>query len=71
MGLAKGRTDTTISYDTATKDMKKILLAAGHNPVGFTEHSGRCGGATAAAEAGASMEAVMDHGRWKLSLIHI
>ena len=61
----KGRTSTKICYDTAVKDLRALLVKAGHSASGFTEHSGRRGGATAAAAAGAQWLPLKVHGRWK------
>ena len=59
------RSATKISYDTAVTDLRNLMEKAGHSSAGFTEHSGRRGGATAAAEAGVGVFSLTDHGRWK------
>ena len=61
----KGRTETKISYDTATKDLRCVLELAGVPAQGFTEHSGRRGGATALANERISLGPLMEQGRWR------
>ena len=57
--------DVPISYNTALRDLRKCLSRVGIDPSGFGEHSGRRGGTTAAASAGASIDELMLQGRWK------
>ena len=57
--------DVPLSYNTALRDLRKCLTAVGIDPTGFGEHSGRRGGTTAAASAGASIDELMLQGRWK------
>ena len=54
-----------ILYNTALRDLRKCLTKVGIDPTGFGEHSGRRGGTTAAASAGASLDELMLQGRWK------
>ena len=64
----RGKTIVTSSpllYNTALRDLRKCLTKVGINPDGFGEHSGRRGGTTAAALAGASIDELMLQGRWK------
>ena len=56
---------TTVSYTTATEDMKACLSDIGVDPNGFGEHSARRGGATAAANGGVNWLDLKRHGRWK------
>ena len=63
----RGKTIVTSSpllYNTALRDLRKCLTKVGINPEGFGEHSGRRGGTTAAALAGASIDELMLQGRW-------
>ena len=57
--------DTTrsLSYNTALSDLRSALSAIGIDPTG--KHSGRCGGTTAAAAKGASLDELMLQGRWR------
>ena len=59
--------DNALSYATALRDLRKCLAQVGINPNGFGEHSGRRGGTTAAASAGASVDELMLQGRWRSS----
>ena len=64
----RGKTIVTSSpllYNTTLRDLRKCLTKVGINPEGFGEHSGRRGGTTAAALAGASIDELMLQGRWK------
>ena len=54
-----------LCYNTALRDLRKCLSKIGVDPSGFGEHSGRRGGTTAAASAGASVNELMLQGRWK------
>ena len=56
--------DSPLSYNTALRDLRKCLSKIGIDPSGFGEHSGRRGGTTAAAAAGASIDELMLQGRW-------
>ena len=58
-------TSAPLLYNTALRDLKKCLSKVGMDPSGFGEHSGRRGGTTAAASAGASLNELMLQGRWK------
>ena len=55
---------TSLCYNTALLDFKSVLKAININPQGYGEHSGRRGGTTAAAAAGASVLELMLQGRW-------
>ena len=55
---------TTVSYSTALQDLKELISKTGRNGEEFGEHSGRRGGATAAAEAGVQWTDLKKHGRW-------
>ena len=54
-----------LCYNTALRDLRKCLTKVGIDPTGFGEHSGRRGGTTAVASAGASIDELMLQGRWK------
>ena len=56
--------DAPLSYNSALRDLRKCLTKIGVDPTGFGEHSGRRGGTTAAAAAGASIDELMLQGRW-------
>ena len=58
-------TSSPLTYNTALRDLRKCLSKIGVDPNGFGEHSGRRGGTTAAALAGASVDELMLQGRWK------
>ena len=59
--------DTPLSYSTALRDLRKCLKHVNIDSVGFGEHSGRRGGTTAAAIAGASIDELMLQGCWRSS----
>ena len=63
----KGRTTGRhkLGYGTATQDMRDLITKCGHAPTGFSEHSGRRGGATEAANLGTSWLALKQKGGWK------
>ena len=68
MPSLKGRSvndNVPLCYNTALRDLRKCLTKVGIDPTGFGEHSGRRGGTTAAASAGASIDELMLQGRWK------
>ena len=50
-------------YNTALSDLRKCLTKIGVDPSGYSEHSGRRGGTTAAAAAGAPIGELMLQGR--------
>ena len=60
-----GIPNTQLGYSNALADLKKLLTEAGIDPALYGEHSGRRGGATAAAAAGVSWLELKRHGRWK------
>ena len=66
----KGRTTGRykLGYSTATQDMRELITKCGHDPTGFSEHSGRRGGATEAANLGSSWLALKRKGGWKSDL---
>ena len=53
-------------YNNALLDLKSVLKAIDIHPQGYGEHSGRRGGTTVAAAAGASVLELMLQGRWAL-----
>ena len=55
---------TPLRYNTALLDFKSLPKAINIDPSGFGEHSGRRGGTTAVAAAGASVLELMLQGRW-------
>ena len=55
---------SSLRYNTALSDFKSLLEAINIDPSGYGEHSGRRGGTTAAASAGASILELMLQGRW-------
>ena len=55
---------TPLRYNTALLDFKSLLKAINIDPSGYGEHSGRSGGTTAAATAGALVLELMLQGRW-------
>ena len=59
--------DTTkaLSYNTALRDLRSVLSLIGLDPSGYGEHSGRCGGTTAAAANSASLNELIIQGRWR------
>ena len=58
-------TSAPLLYNTALCDLRKCLSKVGIDPNGIGKHSGRRGGTTAAALAGASIDELMLQGRWK------
>ena len=55
-----------ISYADSLSVSRSLLSRVGvKNPGAYGEHSGRRGGATAAAGAGMSLEKIKRHGRWR------
>ena len=56
---------TPLKYNTALRDLRSTLRLIGVDPTGYGEHSGRCGGTTAAAAKGASVDELMIQGRWR------
>ena len=57
--------DSPLLYNSALRDLRRCLSKVGIESSGFGEHSGRRGGTTAAALAGASVDELMLQGRWK------
>ena len=60
----RGCTQCTICYSRALQDLKELITRTGRDAEKFDEHSGRQGGATAAAEAGAKWADLKKLGRW-------
>jgi len=56
--------DVPINYTSASEDFRDLLVKIGEPTEGYTEHSMRRGGATAAAKRGASLEAIRVAGHW-------
>ena len=56
-----------LSHSQAIKNMRQVMSLIGQDPACFGEHSTRRGGATASAEAGASLSSIMSRGNWKSS----
>ena len=63
-GQQKGIPDTKLCYSNALQELKEMLNSIGIAGQQYGEHSGRRGGATAAAEAGAKWTDLKKHGRW-------
>ena len=61
----RARANTRISYDTGSKELKTLLQKLGHGGIRFTEHSGRRGGASAAAAAGVPWLVMKRFWRWE------
>ena len=59
-----GAPDSRLSYSRALQDLKDMIEATGRDSSSYGEHSGRRGGATAAAEAGAEWTDLKRLGRW-------
>ena len=54
-----------VPYSGALEDLRKLLTELGHNGKLYGEHSGKRGGASAAAENGMDMETLKRFGRWQ------
>ena len=68
MPSLRGKTiirSSPLLYNTALRDLRKCVSKIGLDSSVFGEHSGRRGGTTAAALAGASVDELMLQGRWK------
>ena len=63
-GHQRGIPGTKISYTNALQDMRDLISRTGRDGSKYGEHSGRRGGATAAAEAGVRWTDLKKHGRW-------
>ena len=57
--------DHPVSYTTALQDLRDLLAQLGCNPTDYGEHSGKRGGATAAAASGISADSLQRLGQWK------
>ena len=55
---------TQLKYNTALNDFKTLFKFFNMDPTGYGEHSGRRGGTTAAAAAGADINELKLQGRW-------
>lgn len=62
-GVQKGIPHTKLCYSHALQELKQMLDRLGLDGKQYGEHSGRRGGATAAAEAGAKWTDLKKHGR--------
>ena len=56
-----------LSYTTAMEDLRSLLARFGYDSERFTEHSGKRGGATTAAERGMASEDLQRLGGWRSS----
>ena len=56
---------TQLKYHSAFSDFKKLFHYFNMDPTGYGEHSGRRGGTTAAAAAGADINELKLQGRWR------
>jgi hypothetical protein len=55
----------TLSYTTAMEDLRSLLAKLGHDSSKYTEHSGKRGGATTAAERGMTENELQRFGAWR------
>ena len=58
-------TPAKLRYTTAKEDLQKLLHELGYDAKQFGEHSGKRGGATAAAASGATAAEIKLLGRWR------
>jgi integrase len=65
--LPKGSTSRPLSYSRASELAKDVFASIGLNPIDFSLHSFRAGGATQAAAAGVADRLFQRHGRWSTS----
>ena len=56
-----------LSYTTALEDLRQLLCQLGYDPTSFGEHSGKRGGATAAAASGLNTAQLQRLGGWRSS----
>ena len=63
-GTGGGIANSVICYSRALQDLKRLIERSGRDSKFFGEHSGRRGGASAAAEAGAEWTDLKRLGRW-------
>ena len=54
-----------INYSLALQDLRNTITKAGHDGAKYSEHSGKRGGATHAANQGLAEETIRDIGNWK------
>ena len=64
MNKKKPDGSTPLKYHSALSDFKHLFKYFNMDPKGFGEHSGRRGGTTAAAAAGADINELKLQGRW-------
>jgi hypothetical protein len=64
-GFLAADESVALSYTTAMEDFRSLLLVLGYNPCLYTEHSGKRGGATTAAERGMPEADLQRLGGWK------
>ena len=57
--------DRALSYTTSLEDLRNLLSLLGYDSTKFGEHSGKRGGATAAASAGLSAASLQRLGQWR------
>jgi integrase len=64
----RGRRERLVGRQLDGRDVdravKRLVVLAGEEVAGWSAHSLRAGGATAAAEGGADLKEIMDQGRW-------
>ena len=63
-GEQKAEAHQKLSYTTAAEDFKQLLCAVGIPAARYSEHSGKCGVATTAAEMGLSTSDLQRMGGW-------
>ncbi len=66
-GVQSAEANTKVSYTTAAEDFKQLLASVGIPNVHYTEHSGKRGAATTAAEMGVSTDELQRMGGWASS----
>ncbi len=64
-GLLEADGTHSLSYTTAMEDFRSLLTKLGYCASRFTEHSGKRGGATTAAERGMSEADLQRFGGWR------
>ena len=64
-GLLVPDPDRALSYTTSLEDLRNLLSLLGYDSTKFGEHSGKRGGATAAASAGLSAASLQRLGQWR------
>ncbi len=66
-GVQSAEAHQKLSYTTAAEDFKQLLSSIGIPAVHYTEHSGKRGAATMAAEMGVSTDELQRMGGWSSS----